>query len=150
MSATDFTARLLRIQPRLLNFAMILTSDRDEAYRLLQESTLTALDHSEEYDGSGNFERWAESLMRRIYTDHYRHADKPGARIRVDFGMETADEIPEGSLTVVEISSRIASLNEPDRRIVTMWVVGYTGDEIASELHLDRRAVVRHLKAIIS
>ena len=46
MSA-NFENKLLSLQSNLLNFAYLLTSNRDDAYDLLQDTTLKALDNED-------------------------------------------------------------------------------------------------------
>ena len=49
MNSPQFQERLLNLQSNLLNFAYMLTSDREEAHDLLQDTTLKALDNEEKY-----------------------------------------------------------------------------------------------------
>ena len=49
MSTQNFQAKLLSLQSNLLNFAYLLTSNRDDAYDLLQDTTLKALDNEDKY-----------------------------------------------------------------------------------------------------
>lgn len=148
MTDQSFNDRLLHMQSRMLNFAMILTSDRDEAYSLLQETTLQALDRADDYEEGTSFPRWAINVMRSIYVSRYRHAAPPPIPVRVAFGIvEDIAEVPEGSFAADALSARVGSLSEPMRRIVSMWIVGYTAAEISSSLRLDSRTVMRHLRA---
>ena len=49
MSSKNFQTKLLDLQDNLLNFAYLLTSNRDDAYDLLQDTTLKALDNEDKY-----------------------------------------------------------------------------------------------------
>ena len=54
MKANDtFKQRLLGLQGNLLNFAYQLTTNREEAQDLLQDTTLKALDNEEKYEVCG-------------------------------------------------------------------------------------------------
>ena len=44
-----FEGKLLDLQNNMLNFALTLTTNKDEAKDLLQETTLRALDNKEKY-----------------------------------------------------------------------------------------------------
>lgn len=55
MDSQLFEQKLLQLQDNLLNFAYMLTSDRDEAEDLLQDTTLKALDNSDKYIDNINF-----------------------------------------------------------------------------------------------
>ena len=52
MANQTFQAKLLSVQRNLLNFAYTLTSNRDDAYDLLQDTTLKALDNEDTPEGS--------------------------------------------------------------------------------------------------
>ena len=49
MGTQEFQNKLMSLQGNLLNFAYMLTSNRDNAYDLLQDTTLKALDNEGEY-----------------------------------------------------------------------------------------------------
>ena len=141
MTDTTFNTNLLRMQGRLLNFALILTSDRDQAYHLLQESTLSALDHAEDYDRSTSFDSWMKGVMRSVYAAHYAEDAGARPRVRVRFNADAAAEIPEGAVTPEHISGRLELLAEPQRSIVSLWMTGHTSEEITVKLGVDSRTV---------
>lgn len=62
MDSQLFEQKLLQLQDNLLNFAYMLTSDRDEAEDLLQDTTLKALDNSDKYIDNINFKGWVLPL----------------------------------------------------------------------------------------
>lgn len=63
MESQLFEQKLLQLQDNLLNFAYMLTSDRDEAEDLLQDTTLKALDNSDKYIDNINFKGWVISVQ---------------------------------------------------------------------------------------
>ena len=66
MSSQNFQTKLLSLQSNLLNFAYMLTSNRDDAYDLLQDTTLKALDNEDKYVDNVNFKGWVFTIMRNI------------------------------------------------------------------------------------
>lgn len=72
MESQLFEQKLLQLQDNLLNFAYMLTSDRDEAEDLLQDTTLKALDNSDKYIDNINFKGWVFTIMRNIFINNYR------------------------------------------------------------------------------
>ena len=48
MGTQEFQNKLMSLQSNLLNFAYMLTSNRDNAYDLLQDTTLKALDNEKQ------------------------------------------------------------------------------------------------------
>lgn len=72
MNSNSFQQRLLGLQDNLLNFAYMLTSNREEAKDLLQDTTLKALDNEEKYIDNINFKGWVFTIMRNIFINNYR------------------------------------------------------------------------------
>ena len=143
MEATTFQNRLMGLQANLLNFAYMLTSNRDDAYDLLQDTTLKALDNREKYVDNTNFKGWVFTIMRNIFINNYRRGARQATvvdttenlyllNIAQDSGMET----PDGSYSVNEISDSINQLPEEFRIPFSMHVAGYKYNEIAEHMHL--------------
>ena len=63
MNNITFKKDLLGVQDDLLRFAYKLTSDREEANDLLQETSLKALDNEEKYTPETNFKGWCISIL---------------------------------------------------------------------------------------
>ena len=68
MGTTEFQSKLLGLHDNLLNFAIMLTSNRENAYDLVQDTTLKALSSEDKFTDDSNFKGWdamqkvAESL----------------------------------------------------------------------------------------
>ena len=72
MNSITFQKDLLGVQNDLLRFAYKLTSDREEANDLLQETSLKALDNEDKYMPDTNFKGWMYTIMRNIFINNYR------------------------------------------------------------------------------
>ena len=64
--------RLTALQANMLNFAYMLTSNRDDAYDLLQDTMLKVLDNADKYTDNTNFKGWVFTIMRNIFINNYR------------------------------------------------------------------------------
>ena len=82
MSSKNFQTKLLSLQGNLLNFAYLLTSNRDDAYDLLQDTTLKALDNEDKYVENVNFKGWVFTIMRNIFINNYRKVVRSATIIR--------------------------------------------------------------------
>ena len=58
MTDSTFKQRLLGLQGNLLNFAYQLTTNREAAQDLVQDTTLKVLDNEEKYVDNVNFKGW--------------------------------------------------------------------------------------------
>lgn len=131
------------LQGNLLNFAYVLTSNRDDAQDLLQDTTLKALDNKDKYVDNTNFKGWVFTIMRNIFINHYRRIMRSATvidqtedlyhlNIAQDSGMDT----PEGSLSVKEITAAIDAFSDDYRIPFNMHIAGYKYSEIAEKLNL--------------
>ena len=71
-SKQSFTDRILGLQGNLLSFAYQLTTNREQAQDLLQDTTLKALDNEDKYVDNVNFKGWIFTIMRNIFINNYR------------------------------------------------------------------------------
>ena len=72
MKSLSFRKDLVGVQDELLRFAYKLTTDREEANDLLQETSLKALDNEDKYMPDTNFKGWMYTIMRNIFINNYR------------------------------------------------------------------------------
>ena len=87
MATTKFQAKILAVQDNLLNFAFMLTSNRDDAYDLLQDTTLKVLDSEDKYIENTNFKGWAFTIMRNIFINNYRK------KVRANTVIDRSDDL---------------------------------------------------------
>ena len=67
MKSVSFRKDLVGVQDELLRFAYKLTTDREEANDLLQETSLKALDNEDKYMPDTNFKGWMYTIMQYLY-----------------------------------------------------------------------------------
>lgn len=138
-----FQERLLALQANMLNFAFILTSNRDDAYDLLQDTTLKALDNEDKYCENTNFKGWVFTIMRNIFINNYRRAsrcavvlDKTDDQYQLNLPQDSGYPSPENSYAVSEIHDTIATFTPGYRIPFSMHLAGYHYAEIAEHMNL--------------
>ena len=143
MATATFQTRLMDLQANLLNFAYMLTSNRDDAYDLLQDTTLTALDNSDKYVENTNFKGWVFTIMRNIFINNYRRVARSATVIdqtedlyHLNLSQDSGIDSPEGSFAAQEITAAINECPEKYRVPFSMHVAGYKYNEIADEMGL--------------
>ena len=143
MGTTAFQENLTKLQDNLLNFAYKLTSNRDDAYDLLQDTTLKALDNEDKYVENVNFKGWVFTIMRNIFINNYRKVVRSATIIdqtedlyHLSLPQESGLDTPEGSVAAGEISDAINSFSDDYRIPFTMHVSGYKYNEIAEKMNL--------------
>ncbi len=142
-SNDSFKSRLVGLQSNLLNFAYQLTSDREAAQDLLQDTTLKALDNEDKYVDNTNFKGWIFTIMRNIFINNYRQTvrqatvvDKTEDLYHLNISQDSGLTTPEGSYAVKEISQALNSFSDEYRVPFNMYVAGYKYHEIADKLGL--------------
>ena len=81
MGTSKFQSNLMNLQSNMLNFAYMLTSNRDDAYDLLQDTTLKVLDNESKYAENTNFKGWVFTIMRNIFINNYRRTARAATMI---------------------------------------------------------------------
>lgn len=143
MGSAKFQSNLLNLQDKLLNFAYMLTSNRDEAYDLLQETTLKALENEDKFAENTNFKGWVFTIMRNVFINNYRRGMRTATIVdttenlyHLNLSQDSGLETPEGSLSTSEISDAINSFADEYRIPFSMHVAGYKYNEIAEQMNL--------------
>ena len=133
----------MNLQSNLLNFAYMLTSNRDDAYDLLQDTTLKALDNEEKFAENSNFKGWVFTIMRNIFINNYRRSARAATVVdttdnlyHLNLSQDSGLEAPECSLSAGEITEAINSFSDEYRIPFSMHVQGYKYNEIAEKMDL--------------
>ena len=143
MNNRTFTQDLLGVQNDLLRFAYKLTSDREEANDLLQETSLKALDNEEKYTPDTNFKGWIYTIMRNIFINNHRKV------VRDQTFVDTTDNLyhlntphdltldsTEGVYDLKEMHRIVNALPREYKIPFSMHVSGFKYREIAEKLNL--------------
>lgn len=143
MNALQFQNKLLSMQDNMMNFAMMLTANRDDAQDLLQDTTLKVLDNQEMYVNNVNFKGWVMTVMRNIFINNYHKVvrvqtviDSSADLYNLDVMNDSGFDSPDGSYQLMEISNAIEHLNNELRVPFSLYVSGYKYNEIAEQLEL--------------
>ncbi len=143
MATSEFQANLMNLQSNLLNFAMMLTSNRDNAQDLLQDTTLKALANEDKYTANTNFKGWVFTIMRNIFINNYRKVSRAATVVdqtedlyHLNLCQDSGLETPEGSFGANEITAAINEFSDDYRIPFSMHVAGYKYNEIAEKMNL--------------
>lgn len=136
-----FQEKVIGLQSNLLSFAYQLTTNKEEAEDLLQDTTLKALDNQDKYVDNVNFKGWIFTIMRNIFINNYRQNVRQATVIdhtedlyHLNISQDSGINTPEGSYAVKEISEVMNSFDEELRKPFNMFVAGYKYNEISEKL----------------
>ena len=143
MRTATFAQNLLNVQTELLNFAYKLTSDREDANDLLQETSLKALDNEEKYTAETNFKGWIYTIMRNIFINNYRktlrdqtYVDQTDNLFYLNQNIDIETDSTEGSYDLKEMRRIVNALPKEYRVPFAMYVSGFKYREIVDKLNL--------------
>lgn len=143
MKQDSFKDRILGLQGNLLSFAYQLTTNREQAQDLLQDTTLKALDNEDKYVDNVNFKGWIFTIMRNIFINNYRQTVRKATVIdqtedlyHLNISQDSGLTTPEGTCAVHEISAALNSFPDDYRIPFNMFVAGYKYNEIADKMGL--------------
>lgn len=134
---------LVELQPNMLNFAMALTSNKEAAEDLTQETTLKALTNIDKFYNNTNFKGWIFTIMHNIFINNYRRAirsqtiiDQTDNLYFLNMHQESGFDSPESSYSFIEIKDVLNSFTDEFRIPFSMHFSGYKYEEIANKLEL--------------
>ena len=143
MTAQEFTNSLIGMKGNLQRFAMTLTSDRDSALDLVQDTYLKAITYREKFVDYSNLKAWVFTIMKNTFINNYRRNIKENTLIDgtqdLYYVNTTGDKgfiSPESSYAQEEIEKAIDSLTDEFRIPFRMHINGFKYKEIADELGL--------------
>ena len=146
MTTMDFNNKLISMEGRLERFAMSLTSNREAAKDLLQETYLKALSSKDKFIEFTNFEAWAYTIMKNTFINNYRKA------VRQNTVVDTTEDLyylnnskesthikPDSSMQQKEINKHINRLQDELKVPFLIHTQGYKYKESrAADLKLAR------------
>ncbi|MDR1336432.1 MAG: RNA polymerase sigma factor [Tannerella sp.] len=143
MKTVQFQEKLLGMQENMMNFALSLTANRDDAKDLMQETSLKVLDNKEKFVDNRNFKGWVLTVMRNIFINQYHRIVRTQTIIDQNMDLYNLDVVndsefgsPDGSLQLQEITDAIQELSQDLKVPFSLYVSGYQYNEIAETLNL--------------
>jgi RNA polymerase sigma factor (sigma-70 family) len=143
MTQYEFNNSLLEMKSNLHRFAMSLTSDRDTALDLVQDTYLKAITYKDKFVDYTNLKAWVFTIMKNTFINNYRRNIKENTIIDGTQDLYYINQphdkgfiSPESSYSQNEIEKAIDSLSDEFRIPFRMHVDGYKYKEIADKLGL--------------
>ena len=125
MNRIQFQQRLLGLQDHMMNFAIKLTANRDDALDLLQDTTLKVLDNQDLF--INNYHKIVrEQTVVDQNTDLYN----------LDITNDSISGSPDKVYQIQEITKAVAELNDEVKIPFSLFLNGYKYHEIAEQLNL--------------
>ncbi|MFC2114694.1 RNA polymerase sigma factor [Bacteroidota bacterium] len=143
MTTIEFNTHMLSFSEKLKYFALSLTSDKDDADDLFQETYLKAFSYKERISDYNNLKAWIYTIMKNTFINQYRRTYKSSTRIQNSdnpYEIENSSKkyvvAPDVELSVKEIKAVIDHLDDEYRIPFQMYLDGFKYKEIADEADL--------------
>ena len=143
MTQIEFTLKLVSLQENLQYYANMLTSNREEAKDLLQDTYLKALANRDKFADDTNLKAWTYTIMKNTFINNYRrnvrHSTTLDSTKNLYFLNQSrkVEEIgPDSNFSANEISKIIDSLDDELKIPFKLMLEGYKYKEIADKLEL--------------
>lgn len=132
MNNSQFQKKLLSIQEHMMNFALSLTSNKEKAKDLMQDTTLRVLDNQDKYVSNINFKGWVLTVMHHIFVNDYHKVlkiqttiDSSADLYNLDIEVNSGCQTPEGTNQLNEITEAINLLEDELKIPFVMALNGY-------------------------
>ncbi len=143
MTTLQFNNKLLSLQKKLRYFALSLTANQEDALDLLQETTLKALIHRNQFVENTNFKAWMFTIMKNTFINNYRRNQRVCNTFEgsIDAYSNTylnhySNETPETVQSHSEMNGLLYELSDEFRIPFKMHCDGYKYREIAEGMNL--------------
>jgi RNA polymerase sigma factor (sigma-70 family) len=143
MTALEFNNSLIGMKSNLQKFAMSLTSDRDSALDLVQDTYLKAITYKDKFVDYTNLKAWVFTIMKNTFINNYRRGIRENTMVDgtqdlyyINMPHDKGFISPESVYSENEIEKAIDSLEDEFRIPFRMHIEGYKYKEISDELNL--------------
>jgi RNA polymerase sigma factor (sigma-70 family) len=143
MTLFEFNNSLIGMKSNLQRFAMSLTSDRESALDLVQDTYLKAITYKDKFVDYTNLKAWVFTIMKNTFINNYRHNLKESRLVdgtqdlyNINMPYDKGYVSPESTYAESEIEKAIDSLSDDSRILFKMHINGFKYKEIADSLNL--------------
>jgi RNA polymerase sigma-70 factor (ECF subfamily) len=144
MTAIEFQHNLLNLEDSLKRFAYSLTTDKEEAKDLMQDTYLKALVYRDKFIHFDNLKAWTFTIMKNTFINNYRrnirqNANRDNTRELFYMNQSTTSgtEDPNSAYSHKELSIKVEELSDEFRIPFQLHHDGFKYKEIAEELNLN-------------
>lgn len=144
MTAIEFNYQLTTLEGALERFALSLTSNREDANDLVQETYLKALTYRDQFADYTNLKAWVYTIMKNSFINKYRRSvrenttfDNTKDLYYLNNTGHSDSNNPISEMSAAEIQTHIDRLEDQFRVPFEMHKNGFKYKEIAEELDLN-------------
>ena len=140
MTPVKFNHEINKIESLLFGFAMKLTSNRENAKDLMQETLLRSYKNRERFKEGTNFKAWLTTIMYNSHINNYRRKKTRNKVLRpiADYNYLVENKSVDGNasslIMMKELNKIVSCLSEDFRVPFKLFVEGFHYDEISEKI----------------
>ena len=101
----------------MMNFALMLTANRDDAQDLLQDTTLKVLDNQDKFVDNVNFKGWVLTVMRNIFINNYHKIVRVQTVVDSSADLYNLDVVNDSGFDSPDKAYQIKEITKSDQRL---------------------------------
>jgi len=143
MTAVEFNYQLINLENKLSWLASSLTSNREDAKDLIQETFAKAITYRDKFEDNSNLTAWTFTIMKNTFINNYRRTLKTKKAFdctddhkNLNLNVIAKNDSPDSKYSVKEIQKLIDELGDDFKVPFRMHTQGYKYQEIADDLNL--------------
>jgi RNA polymerase sigma factor (sigma-70 family) len=143
MTALEFNNNLSSMENNLKKYALSLTSNREEAKDLVQETYLKALTHRDKFIEFTNLKAWVYTIMKNTFINNYRKSIREISLVDNSKDLYLLNNLRESQIVLSdsevaskEINKAIDALDDELKIPFRLHAEGYKYKEISEIQHL--------------
>jgi RNA polymerase sigma-70 factor (ECF subfamily) len=152
MTAIEFHYKLISLEEDLMKFAYHLTTNKDDAKDLVQDTFLKALKYCNKFVYESNFKAWTYTIMKNTFINNYRrsvnqntysyHANEG---FSLNYAFASSSYHADSVFAAKELVETIESLHDDFKMPFKMHHEGFKYKEIAESLNIKLGKVKRRV-----
>ena len=143
MTAIEFNHELIGLTNKLEYYAISLTSDREKAKDLVQDTIYKAMIYKDKFEDNTNLKAWTYTIMKNTFINNYRRTIKANTIIDTTEDLYYINNMnsksyikADSDYTYKELIKGVKKLDDEQRIPFEMHVTGYKYKEIAEQMNL--------------
>lgn len=142
MTTLKFNHEVSKIESLLFGFAMKLTSDRENAKDLMQETLMRSYKNRDRFKEGTNFKAWLTTIMYNSYINIYRRKKTRNKVVRPinDYNYLVENKSTDGNansmILMKELKKIINTLSDDFKIPFELFTQGYHYDEISEKTNI--------------
>jgi RNA polymerase sigma-70 factor (ECF subfamily) len=143
MTLQEFNHRMIGANQSLTNYSLSLTSNKDDANDLLQDTYLKVLTNKDKFDPSTNMKAWTHVIMKNTFINNYRKSrrennlhDYTDDSYYINQGQTNHSYNHEYDYDSGKIMEHVKGMDNDQSSVFIMNMKGYKYKEIAEKMNL--------------